>query len=320
MAFTTSTADNYHDLLNDLRIWLTVTLGTWTELDWTPPPSGIGVDLQETASLSLQGPGAGSGKEVYVNIDTVADLTPIYSWRLYGAIGYTPSVAHGAQPGAGGPTWFNLSGSAPGSITYWFYANDRRFVVVALCGGTNYMSMYAGFFLPIALPSEYPFPLVILGSYDEMKQPDFNNAKNSSIVDPGDGAAFYRRRTSGIWEPIVNQGSGTGSVVAKNGERCFMWPHKTGLATGGFSDNPDYWSESGFGRMKLNGKDESVLFQPHIVDMPARLVAGSLEGVYSVCGHNRVTNQTLTLGGRTFRLFQRVFRNQAGDFFAVEEV
>lgn len=398
MAFTTGTAADHIDLLDKLRTYLTVTLGTpWTSLAYTAgtkkataaavnaggsgyslndvitlaggtsttatqlkvtgvsggavttvsiqvagvysavpsnpvaqasvaPPGGTSATFNMTwgyittdlASLNLQGPGNGAGSEVYVNIDTPSSSGDgFYAWRMYGATGYQASIAHGSQPGAGGPVYFNL---AQTSISYWFYANARRFIVIAK-SGTNYMSLYAGFMLPNALPSEYPQPNCILASYPTLDSPGVNNARNSSIADPGDGAAIYYRRSTGIWEPIANQNSSTSSVLPKTGARAFMWPHKTGRGSAtSVQTNLDDWNPGGFHNMKTNSLGESVLIQCQIFDLSVGVAVGALEGVYSTTGFGRTTEQTLTSGSRTWRLFQRVNRNNPGDFFAVEEV
>lgn len=270
-------------------------------------------------TLSLQAPGNGASARVYLNFETLHNEgNAYYSWRLYGATAYDAGEAFGSMPGAGGPTYFNLWQN---TIDYWFYANDRRVIVVAKCS-TNYMSMYAGFFLPYALPSEYPFPLALIASYPEIQAADVNNARNSMIADPGgDGAAWYRRRTTETWVELQNQSSSAASIAPKTGQRPFVWPHKTGRTPySGTGTNPNYWGPDGFHTMKLNANSESVLFQCQIIDLDDYTIVGALEGVFSTTGFNRATEQQLTVDTRTFRLFQRAFRNQPGDFFAVEEV
>ena len=270
-------------------------------------------------TLSLQAPGNGASSRVYLNIATEHDEgNAYYSWKMYGATGYDSGEAYGSMPGAGGPVHFNLWQN---SIGYWFYANDRRVIVVAKVS-TNYMSMYAGFFLPFALPTEYPFPYALIASYPDFTAPDINNARNSMIADPGaDGAAWYRRRTTETWVKLENQANSSTSIAPKTGQRAFVWPHKTGRTqVSGTGNNANYWGPNGFHAMKLNYESESPLMQCHIIDLDDFTCVGGLEGVYSTTGFNRSTEQVITVGSRTFRLFQRAFRNQAGDFFVVEEV
>lgn len=277
-----------------------------------------GDNKESEASLSLEGPGGGADKRVYINIATTASIIDgIYSWKLYGATGYQSGIAHGSQQGAGGPSFFNVWDD---TIDYWFYANDRRFIVVAKVS-TNYMSTYLGFFDPFALPSEYPFPLAIIGSYPEAAIAGINNARNSMIVDPGSGgAAWYRKRTTETWAEIENQANSGNPTQSDGGERVFMWPHKTGRTLGSGGSNINYWSEQGFNLMKLNFNDESPLWQAHIIDLDeGKMPVGALEGCYSLTGFDRSTEQTISFGGDTYRVFQRAFRNEPRDFWAVKE-
>ena len=283
--------------------------------DFTMAFNYVPTDL---ATVNLRAPGNGTGSEVFVNLDTPSNQgNGYYGWRIYGATGYTASVPHGSQPGASTPVFFNLSNT---TLTYWFYANSRR-VVVVVKSGTSYVSMYAGFILPNALPSEYPQPNCVVASYPSLTSPGFNNAMNSSIADPGEGAAYYYTRSTGTWRAIENQASASSSIWPSTGQRAFMWPHKTGISQStSVQTSPDDWGAAGFHLMKTNALGESVLIQCQIVDMVDGGMVGALEGVFSTTGFGRVTEQTLTSGSRTWRLFQRASRNQPGDFFAVEEV
>jgi len=268
--------------------------GTGATFTMTYDPS---VDT-DVATMSVEGPGSGVGKEVFINIQTFNDPGPAeFSWDVFGAIAWQTGIAFGSLPGAGGPGFYNLDN---GPINFWFYANDRRFIVIAQVGGTNYMSMYAGFFLPVGLPSEYPFPLALLTSYPEHEKPDLNNARNSSIADPGaNGAAWYRRRTDSLWIEIHNQNSSASAHAPSTGQRAYLWPHKAGQGSSGFIDDPDNWNSGGFGQMRLNANSEAPLIQCHIVDFKNNTFVGALEGVFSTTGFSRTVEQTITLGGRT---------------------
>lgn len=268
--------------------------------------------------LQLKAPGNGAGSEAYINIDTQSDVgNGYYGWRIYGATGYTASIAFGSQPGAGGPVFFNLSQN---TLTYWIYYNTRRCIVIVKTG-TNYMSTYFGLAAQNALPSEWPQPIVIAASYPTLDLPSVNNARNSSIADPGNGAAYYLKRSSLVWEALANHNTTGSAILPVSGQRAFVWPTKTGRNTAATAQtNLDEWSATGFHLMKTNALGESIVVQCQIADLVDGTFAGSLEGVFACTGFGRTAEQTLTLGGRTWRLFQRAFRTAAGDFFAIEEV
>jgi len=179
--------------------------------------------------------------------------------------------------------------------------------------------MYAGFFLPFALGTEYPFPLAIIASYPEMALPSVANARNAFIADPGEGAAKYRRRTSESWRDIENHQTSSSNHKPSVGQRCFMWPYKTGRGFALGSDTADNWNYGGIEKMVENHENESPLFQCHIIDMLDDTVVGALEGVHATSGFNRSVEQVVTIDAQDYILFQRVFRSNPGDFMAIEE-
>ena len=312
MAFTTGTATDYHDMLDDLRLWLTGTLG-WTQLQWDSPAS-----ITDTATLSVRGPGSGSGREAYVNIVSQSNVIDgAYGWQLWGATGFDVSSDIDAQPGVMGPAYFN---TWENTIDYWFYGNARHFKVVAKVS-TNYVSCYCGFSLPFALPAEYPFPLAIIGNYYTLEAADVAQSRNRFIADPGDGAAIYRTRTN-VVRDIQNHTTGTSDIKPFGGQRAFMWPMATGKVQANSTATNDVqdWARGGFTNMRLNANNETPLFACHIVDMTQGNMSAALDGVYVLSGFSKSPEQTVSLGGRTFRLFQNIFRNTARDFMAIEEV
>lgn len=311
MALTTGTATDYHDLLDKLRLWLTGTAG-WTQLAWTAPAS-----LTDTATLWVRGPGAGPDRQVFVGIQSRNDTTqPAYGWAVRGAIGYDSGLGFGQQQGSSNEVFFN---TWQNSIPYWFYANDRRFIVVAKVS-TVYVPMYAGFMLPFALPSEYPFPLYIAGNYQSLKPADYTNSANRFLTDPGTGSAFYRRRTSSSWHPVwhhLASGSDTYLEEGNHTTRGFLWPMAVPRNN---SNAGDDWSMHGFTWLRPNINGEMPIWQSHLIDFGSQVLAGALDGVFATPGFDRASEQVVTAGGRTFRLFQNIYRSTGRDFMAIEEI
>ncbi len=308
MAFTSGTATDYHDLLDKLRLYL-VAQG-WTELNWDAPAG-----LTDTATLQVRGPGAGADKQVFINIQTTyRGSDNSYAWQLRGAIGYEPGADWGTQPGESPQVFYNLW---PNSIDYWFYVNDRRFIVIAKIG-IVYIPMYAGFFLPFATPAEYPFPLYVAGNMSELQVYNYGQAHNRFFVDPGINSAYYRRRLDGTWGALRNHGTGIELDNVFSEESIHMWPHRCGRADG--RDDLGYWENIWLQNMRPNLSGELPMFTPHVIDTQRRLMAGALDGTYITGGFNRVPEQTVTLGSRTFRLFPNVFRSRPRDFMAIEEI
>lgn len=321
MAWTTGSATDYVDLLDKLRAYL-VTQG-WTTLSFTAGtvPAGGG-------SLFTQGPGAGAGKRVHVEIRTIGNSgTGVYSWELRGATGY---VAAGAplNPGVQGTACFyNLWQNA---ITYWFFVNDRRFMVVAKMS-TTYASMYAGFFLPWATPDNYPFPLYIGGTYSSADVSSLSNSGHRFFCDPGGSlsvSSAWLRRPDGLWLPMSNHSlSGSNDNSASLGRAAcgFVWPYGvgegpftvsyldvnpsiSGQASGGMFDNvvPSRQGEYAMLPISLHSS----------IDPPF----GVLDGAFAIPGSGLATEQTVATGGRNFTLFQNIARSSGNDFVAIERI
>lgn len=322
MAWTTGSATDYVDLLDKLRAYL-VTQG-WTTLSFT-----LGTVAAGGGSLFTQGPGAGAGKRVHVEIRTIGNTgTGVYSWELRGATGYNAPGAP-LNPGVQGtPCYFNLWQNA---ITYWFFVNDRRFMVVAKMS-TTYSSMYAGFFLPWGTPDSYPFPLYIGGTYATADLVSLSNSAHRFFCDPGGvlgSSSAWLRKPDGVWIPMINhQPSSSNDRGADNGRSNygFVWPWSvgeqrnsnhdyrevgsitTGGASGGFFDNviPSRQGEYAIMPISLHSA----------VDPPF----GALDGAFAIPGSGLATEQAISTGGRNFTLFQNIARSSGNDFVAIERI
>lgn len=309
MAFTTGTATHQNDLLDKLRLWLTGTAG-WTQLAWT-----AGATVNDQSTLSIRGPGAGANRETFVNVQSrINQGAGAFGWAIRGAVAYDSGQPWASQPETSEEVFLNLWNQ---STPYWFYANDRRFIVVAKVS-TAYLSCYAGMFLPFALPTEYPFPLYIGASYPTLAPYSQANARNRFIADPGDGAAYYKPRGSSGWKKMRNHVDSGSAYAVSGGTDPVIWPHRVPRASG--SSSNDEWNIDGLLDLRPNVQGELPQWQCHIIDPQSAIVPGMLDGVFAAPGFGRSSEQTITAGGRTWRLFQNVFRSTGRDFMAIEVI
>ena len=323
MAFTTGTATDYIDLLDKLRTYA-VSNG-WTQLSWTAGTVPAGGSL-----LQLQGPGAGVDRRVFLNFRTVADPTNlIYSWNVRGATGYSAGAIAGGNAGEmQTPVYLNLWQN---SMTYWFYVSDRRIVVVAKCS-TAYMSLYAGFFLPFALPTQYPFPLIVSGDYGTTATWSATNTGRRMMTDPGgsmSNPAAWVRSPSGTWVPTFNQQLGAGNDQASDretGSVARLWPYHVGEGCN-LSISFNDWSGSTGAHTGGSALDSFIPTRQNerwlwpVTIVPSHEpVYGSLEEVYCVPGSGLATEQLVTIGANTYRAFQNIQRSSGNDFFVVRQI
>lgn len=310
MAFTTGTADDYADLLDVLRLYL-IAEG-WTVDAWTAPVAAV-----SNGELFLSAPGSVGGEQPRISIQTEYDTDRnAYAWKLCGATNYESDKVFGLQQNNGPRHYFNLWQNP---IDYWFYVNDRRFIVVVKMG-TIYYSCYAGFFLPYALPTEYSFPLFVGATCGSLQPYNLDNSGMRAFCDPGDNAASYFRRTAMTWAVVTNHYNRDNEFDYVRGiARPVIWPWRVGRG-----DDDDDYSGDDFNHYFLEKMRPTLdgrlpLWQAQICDAPSGVMPGMLDGVFCTPGFNRVTEQLVSVGGSDYRLFQNGFRSRPKDFYAIEE-
>ena len=317
MAYETGTATSHLDLIRKLRTFLTtnatlVSLGQeWDELGWN--------DTGTYCELFLKGPGNAGLDEIFVNINTYTDAgSSMYRWTLRGATGYNSAQAIADQPGSNPQARFlALWGS---SIPYWFIANGRCFKVIAKVS-TTYHCMYGGFILPIATPSEYPYPLAIGGSVSTSSQIySTATAAASNFYDPGintlsDAGTLGLRNTSGVWlsgfNRAVSGASGTtvGTTVMVNTS-----PYAETQASTEYT--PNGTAQSKKMRPSLDGTfalSPIVIYQSTTGD---RNVFGEFDGVYHVSGFGNTAENIITISGTDYIVVPNVFRADENSYAA----
>lgn len=331
MAFTSGTATDYIDLADKFRAWITGTAG-WTQLFWTPGNVTTG-----GMQLSLRGPGAAADKRVFINLRSqFSDSIPSYSWDIRGAVNYDASKPFGSNDGESEPVFLSLWKN---TISYWFFANDRRFIIVAKIN-TLYMSAYCGFYLPWATPEQYPFPLFMSATDGILRAYNSTDSAHSSMVDPGgpltsstDFGGGKVRLQNGSWQRILNRQTGT--------QNDNPWLYLGGKNVGIVSpyscrgaDGTGYNYSNSWIAAQTNGTNndpgvsnslvptaqgERLLLPVSIVlaQEPGRL--GSLDCVYYPMGDGLTPEQTATFDSRDFIAFNNVHRVSGNDFFMVEE-
>lgn len=185
MAWVTGTATSYLDLAAKLRDFLKtdsnlVAAGqNWTQL--YGPAAGA---LVATDQLAFQGPGLAGDDEILVCLKFVVNAgSNLYNINLFGLTAWNPAQAPIAQANPSPDGRLLLIN---GSIKYWFIANGRCFKVITRIS-SQYDQAYAGFILPEHLPTDWPYPLFIGGSY-------LNDTANNSNSDG------YRRT---FWNPTA---------------------------------------------------------------------------------------------------------------------
>lgn len=309
MAYTTGSATDYHDLLAKLKDYLDAQ-------GWTINLYQAAGSMTGKAKLYVTGPGSEGGQQPNVSIDTEARTSDnSYGWRVCAHTTYNADAPFGSQQSNSPIHYFNLHQNA---LDYFFYVSDRRFIVIAKIG-VVYLSMYAGFFLPYALPEEYPFPYYVGATARELRPYSYANAACRSFCDPGQGSASYMRRVSLDWGTLNNDYWADNAFDNEAGYYGpVTWPYRN--PTGYLPDNDDDFAKGLFKTMRPLKNGKMPIWQVQIVDSQARSFVGLLEGVFATGGFNRIAEQIVSYDSRDFKLFINVYRTRPKDFFAVEQI
>lgn len=292
MAWATGTATNYLDLLEKLKTFLT-TNATLVSLnqEWEILATQAG-----GTDVLLRGPGLAEDDEIHVRITTASNVgADRYGWDIAAFVSYNPGVAFSLQPGISPYGGIALWNSA---ITYWFIASGRRFIVIAKVS-TVYSSMYAGFYLQYATPTEMPYPMLIAGSHENgaqdhrWSQADYNVG---GFWDPSDGNAFLRS-PGGSWLTLANY-TMSSSRAAQNVTNT--WPYEMDLES-------------------AQGPDGVMPSFPVVIHSSAEggNVFGELDGVLWVTGNGVGSEDTVTIDGSTYLIVQSVYRTTRLDYAAI---
>lgn len=233
MAFETGTLSGNINLWDALIDFLTTNADLVTddqqwEVVWTHAsgaPSGV----------VLKGPGNGGADEIFiglVRVDSVdTDANHIQIYGMTGVIDSALTMAGHINVSPQVRIWADAS-----TMKYWFVATGRRFAVVVNMS-TVYQAAYAGFYLPYAPPTAYPYPMFIGGTSNS--DPEVTNwrsvsdyhaqfpfsPKISSVGNTRSNA--WMLDNAGAWNPVtVNEGDVSMSpryVTAADADGVSRW-------------------------------------------------------------------------------------------------
>lgn len=254
----------------------------------------------------LKAPGLSGSDEIYVGLRTYSNYqSDFYNVSMNYATGYAPEAYYEAQPGASGTVKSYFWNQA---IKYWFVASGRRFIVIAKIS-TTYSSMYGGFFLPYALPSEMPYPIAIGG----------NGASNVRW-------STQNEYVGAFWNPNA-YGGGRGSLVTRdvngNEEIYVNYSWSTGNAeyqgkTYPYAENTNP-SANVIGQLSYRpSPDNQYAIQPIVLSSgKTSNVYGELDGVFHISGFGNASENVITIDGQDYLVVQSGFRSTASDYAAI---
>jgi len=322
MSTETGTAADSNALFALFRTFITTDLDLvaanqdWEELEYTEGDS-------DTAELYLRGKGLSDSDSIYVTLEKFLEGADSFNWGFSGATGFVQGLDMSLQPGATPEkVYIHLHNTA---LSYWFFANGRRFMIVVKVNGVIYQSCYCGFVDAFDLPTEYPYPLMINASSPTRTQRfSWIGSNDHSSMDRGGNATSdatanaFIIESSGGWERIRSYTS-TGAVnnymsatSTAESNKIAVWPFLEQQTT---TSGPETFLPAPGNEYVLR----RLIVLSNRSSNGDKVVHGSYDGVYQVSGSGNSAESIITINGETYIVFSNVFRTDIGDFFAVKQ-
>lgn len=220
--------------------------------------------------LILKGVGYSGDEEIFIGFRTYQNAdADYYNLVSAGFTGYVAGNTFNGQPGA---RWSGIP-AHNNRIDYWLTLNPQRIALVMRVGTPVYECAYAGKFLPYARPSQYPYPLAVGGMLNGASATRFSDTVHSMP---------WRGNTAGL------------SIRTNDGwVNPHAYPYQN-AALAGSTQLRDSGGEYSLLAVELNDNSGNLW--------------GALEGIYFISGFNNASENTLSVGGRDFVVFQDVSR------------
>jgi hypothetical protein len=328
---------------------VTTTGGTGTGCTLTPTWASVTAQEKE---VILEGNGGGSD-QIYVGIRTYQSGSA-RNWELAGFTGYTAALAFENQPGISPGRYDGAAGFDEGAfvtlsnstITYWFYVDSYSIRMEGRIG-TTYMPVYLGFLDRFGTAAEMPYPLLIMGC---SSNPDrlfsdttvgFSGMCDPHAADDEDGPGWLRT-PGGTWLAVQNSYENIATRYAR--QDCVVYPCGVPKSTWvpaqdrAFTGNfvaGDFCPQSGdpgIAAAQLlqtpgSPNDVTLLIPATIIESRSATeyrVHGQMRNIYwfnaLTGGSSIVTEDTITIGGDTYKVFQNTNRTDHFAHFVIKDV
>lgn len=247
----------------------------WTTLRYLNPAPTTGVFRE----LIMKGTGLSGTEEIYVGFRSYQNTgTDVYNISTAGFIGYVPAAAFTSQPGY-------VESGVPAHnqrVDYWLNVNAQRIAFGLKVSVGSYQGGYAGFFFRYGTPSQYPYPMAVIGMLNGVPETRYSD----TVYDMGfrgTTPACRIRDVLGGWQQPLNA----------------PWNAQTNNV-GVSRDTGGYYPAK-----------KCVLYN-------AGNVWGELDGIRFVSGFNQLVENTTVIDGKTNVVLRAVARTGFLDYFLLE--
>lgn len=220
----------------------------------------------DSHELILKGEGLSGNEEIFVGIRTYENVfADYYNVAVAGFTGYVAGNAWSAQPG------FRESGvpAHNQSIDYWLIVNPQRIAFGLKVGTPVYESAYIGKIFPYATPSQFPYPLAVIGM--------LNGASATRYSDTSHTMGFKGNRVNCAMRWM----DGTY-------KQPLMYPWNNGWVAGNSTNNNNE---------ALRDSSDSYPILPVVMCEAIPNVFGELDGIGYVSNFNNTVESVIQVGG-----------------------
>ncbi|EGO65617.1 hypothetical protein [Acetonema longum] len=298
MAAYNGSANSVLEMVKDVVSFLTDPANFDEGKEWALVSPVSAVEIDTVQEVILKGVGDGDD-EIYIGLKIAAAAGGQVNLVLNGYAGYDAGLGWREQPGGVSQSVLpTLPLVEDTYMSYWVSANSSRVILVVEMS-TQYESAYLGLMKPIAIENQYPYPLVVGGSYYEGGAWTDTGAGHSSFVCPGADAntSLRLRRPDGSWRVGKNQ---------TLGDLC-VWPTNVSPVN----------TLTVFDDVLTM---ENVIMYPFFLyeNNPVGLV-GQLDGIYWVGNRQDLaTKDSIIYDGKVYKVFNNVHRRDNDSYFAIE--
>ena len=224
---------------------------------------------------------------------------------LNGYAGYDPFLEWFEQPGSlyeveKDNKYPCLALPSDARLSYWLTANTQR-ITVHVEASNQYHCAYLGFFDPISVERQYPYPMLIGG--DTVQGQLWNDTREThsayfapKIIDGGYSSMIIRR-PDGVWE--------------YGGENLQIWPTDHSIEDTFVVYDKDVDSSS--------SAVDHMLFPMMIYEKKPTGIFGKLDGVYWIGNRaDLASKDSVIYRGKTYKVFDNVNKRGDQDYHVVE--
>lgn len=305
MATYNGTANSVLELLKGVVAFLTDPANFGAGNEWKLiQPATVASIIDECI---LKGSGDGQD-DIYIGFKLNEQPSGQIDIVLNGYAGYDSGLTWREQPGGiNHATLPTIPLVKDTFMTYWVSANTRRIIIVVELS-TQYESAYIGLMNPVAIERQYPYPLLIGGSAYEGIDWTSTAWDHSYFANPGgstDASSLRIRRPDGDWRAGLNYNGN--SLTPLKPSLLTVWPTNVAPVRAVTVYDPVLTLEN-------------VIMYPFLLYETEPVgILGQLDGVYWVGNREDLsTKDSISYGGKIYKIFNNVQRRDNDQYFAIE--